>query len=78
MNNMRNCARPGSRCALQNRDEDRVDNGILQANKTYKAALAKSRRPIGVSWFEWFLIVLVAVLFIMTVTAQLCIYFKQL
>ncbi|MEQ8176655.1 MAG: hypothetical protein ABRQ26_16505 [Syntrophomonadaceae bacterium] len=78
MNNMCNYARPGSRWSLQNQAEDKVDNGILQANKNYKSALATSRRPIGVSWFEWFLIVLAAVLFIMTVTAQLCIYFKQL
>lgn len=78
MNNMRNCARPESRWPLQNQTEGRVDKGILQANKTYKAATATIGRPIGVSWFEWFLIVLAAVLFIMTVTAQLCIYFKQL
>jgi hypothetical protein len=75
---MRNYARPGSRWSLQNQAEDKVDNGILQANKNYKSVLATSRRHIGVSWFEWFLIVLAAVLFIMTVTAQLCIYSKQL
>lgn len=78
MNNMRNYPRPGSRWSLQNQAEDKVDNGILKANKTYKSAPATSRRPTGVSWFEWFLIVLAAVLFIMTVTVQLCIYFKQL
>lgn len=78
MNNMRNYARPGSRWSLQNQAEDKVNNGVLQANKNYKSAPATSRRPIDMSWFECFLIVLAAVLFIMTVTVQLCIYFKQL
>lgn len=76
INNIASCSQAGSRWALPGREDARKDNGSLQEHKCPVAATPG--RCTGVSGFEKVLIILAAVLFIMTVTAQLCIYFKQL
>ncbi|HWP96259.1 MAG TPA: hypothetical protein VN426_05370 [Syntrophomonadaceae bacterium] len=76
MNNSQSYAREGNRRALPDQEDARRDSAILQVYK-YPAATTPGR-PIGISWFEWALIIIATVLFIMTVTAQLCIYFRHL
>ncbi|MEQ8176542.1 MAG: hypothetical protein ABRQ26_15935 [Syntrophomonadaceae bacterium] len=75
-NELRSCSRAGSRWALPEREDAREDNETLQEHKFLAAST--SGRCTVVSGFERLLIILSTVLFIMTVTAQLCIYFKQL
>ncbi|MEN6463065.1 MAG: hypothetical protein ABFC94_17065 [Syntrophomonas sp.] len=78
MNNARSSARAGDRWVLRDQVEGGTDKSTLQVYSCIEAAAAKSGKGIEVCWFERVLIILAAVLFIMTVTAQLCIYFKQL
>lgn len=78
MNNSRSSARAGDRWVLRDQVEGRTDKSTLQVYTCIKAEPAKSGKGSEVCWFERVLIILAAVLFIMMVTAQLCIYFKQL
>lgn len=74
--NIGSYSRAGSRWALPELEDAPEETGSLQERKC--PAAAKPGPFTAVSGFERVLIILATVLFIMTVTAQLCIYFKQL
>jgi|GEM_PF-3190190 len=78
INNIHNCIRAGRTWTIQNQADRLEDDCILQADNGSGPAPAKSCKHSGMWWIDRILIILAAVLFIMTVTAQLCIYLKKL
>ena len=64
---------------LQDQSEKGVaDDCILQVDKCSDYAAAESRKRGGMWWIDRVIILLAATMFFLTITAQFCIYLKQL
>lgn len=79
INNVRSSAGADGRMqALQDQSQIMADDCIRQADQGWAPDAAESRKRGGAWWIDRVLILLAGILFIMTVTAQLGIYFKKL
>ena len=79
INNVRSGAgTDGSMQALQDQAQSTADDCIRHADQGSALKAAESRKRSGAWWIDRVLILLAAVFFIMTVIAQLGIYFKKL
>lgn len=79
INNVRSSAGVDGRMqALQDKSQIMADDCIHRADQGSAPATAESRKRSGAWWIDRVLILLAAVFFIMTVIAQLGIYFKKL
>jgi len=78
INNLPSWVGTGNRWELKDQAESIADDCILQADKCSEHAATESRKRSGMWWIDRILIILAAALFIMTVTAQLCIYLNKL
>lgn len=64
--------------ALLDQATSLVEGCISQAYKSPEALAAQSKKHNGTWWIDRGLIILAVILFIMTATAQICIYIKHL
>lgn len=78
INIIRSFACTGIRRALSDPAISVADECICQADKCPEALAAQSKKHHGTWWIDRGLIMLALILFIMTVTAQICIYIKYL
>ena len=79
INNVRSGASAdGMMQALQDQAQSMADDFIRRADQGSAPASAETRKRSGVWWIDRVLILLATVFFIMTVMAQLGIYFKKL
>lgn len=78
INIIQSCTCKGIRRALSDPARSLADECTSQAYKYIKPAAAGSGKRSGIWWIDRVLILLAVMLFIMTVTAQLCIYLKRL